>query len=76
MSKEVYQYDLKGNLIRKFPSVNEASRITGIYSRHISSCARGGEIRFSGGVKKFINTISAGGYKWSYEQVKQEINKL
>jgi len=76
LSKEVYQYDLKGNLIRKFPSVNEASRITGIYSRHISSCARGGEIRLSGGVKKFINTISAGGYKWSYEKVKQEIEKL
>lgn len=76
LSKEVYQYDLNGNFIAKFPSVNEASRITRIMQRHISSCARGGEYRISGGIKKFVNTNSAGGYKWHYYDVKQEIEKL
>jgi hypothetical protein len=76
LSKEVYQYDLQGNFITKFPSVNEASRITGIIQRHISSCARGGEFRISGGAKKFVKTNQAGSYKWSYKQVKQEIEKL
>jgi hypothetical protein len=76
LSKEVYQYDLKDNFIAKFPSVNEASRITKIYQRHISSCAKGGEYRISGGVKKFVKTNQAGGYKWSYQQVKTEIKNL
>lgn len=76
LSKEVYQYDLQGNFIKKFPSVNEASRITGIIQRHISSCARGGEFRISGGVKKFVKTNKAGGYKWSYQKVKNEIELL
>jgi hypothetical protein len=76
LSKEVYQYDLLGNFINKFPSANEASRVTGISQRHISSCARGGEYRISGGIKKFIKTNSAGGYKWHYIEVKEEILKL
>jgi hypothetical protein len=76
LSKEVYQYDLQGNFINKFPSANEAFRLTGISQRHISSCARGGEYRISGGVKKFIKTNSAGGYKWYYQEVKKEIEKL
>ena len=76
LSKEVYQYDLHGKFIAKFPSVNEASRITGILQRHISSCARGGEYRISGGIKKFVKTNSASGYKWHYQEVKQEILAL
>ena len=76
LSKEVYQYDLKDNFTAKFPSANEASRITGISQRHISSCARGGEYRISGGIKKFVKTNQAGGYKWFYNEVKQEIEKL
>lgn len=76
LSKKVYQYDLNNILINIYPSVNEASRITGISQRHISSCARGGEYRYSGGIKKFIKTNSAGGYIWKYQEVKQEIEKL
>jgi hypothetical protein len=76
LSKEVYQYDLQGKFIAKFPSCNEASRLTGISQRHISSCARGGEYRISGGVKKFVKTNSAGGYKWYWQEVKEEIEKL
>lgn len=76
LSKEVYQYDLHGKFIAKFSSVNEASRITGILQRHISSCARGGEYRISGGIKKFVKTNSASGYKWHYQEVKKETMKL
>ena len=68
LSKEVFQYDLKGNFIAKYPSANEASRITKIQQRHISSCANGGEYRMSGGVNKFVKTNSSGGYKWTYKK--------
>ena len=68
LSKEVFQYDLKGNFISKYPSANEAYRITNINQRHISSCANGGEYRMSGGIKKFVKTNSAGGYKWTYKE--------
>lgn len=76
LSKEVFQYDLKGNFIAKYPSVNEASRITSVQQRHISSCSNGGEYRLSGGIKKFVKTNRAGSYKWSYQEVKQEIENL
>lgn len=76
LSKEVFQYDLDGNFISRYPSANEAYRITNISQRHISSCANGGECRISGRIKKFIKTNSAGGYKWYYQQVKKEIEKL
>ena len=76
LSKEVFQYDLQGNLIAKFPSANEACRVTKISQRHICSCANGGEYRISGGVKKFIKTNIASGYKWYWQEVKQEIEKL
>jgi hypothetical protein len=76
LSKEVFQYDLNGNFISKYLSANEAYRITNISQRHISSCANGGEYRISSGIKKFIKTNSAGGYKWHWQQVKQEIEKL
>jgi hypothetical protein len=76
LSKEVYQYDLLGNFINKYPSANEAFRVTGISQRHICSCANGGEYRVSGEVKKFIKTNSANGYKWCWEEVKSELEKL
>jgi hypothetical protein len=76
LSKEVYQYDLFGNFINKYPSANEAFRITGISQSHICACANGGKYRVSGGVKKFIKSNSSNGYKWYWEEVKQEIEKL
>lgn len=51
--RTVYQYDLNGNLIRKWESGNEAIRQTGISS--INYCLR----------KK---TSQAGGYYWTYEK--------
>ena len=69
LSKEIYQYDLLGNFIKKFPSLTQAFRETKICQRHISSCANGGEYRISGGVRKFVKTNMASGYKWSWEKL-------
>jgi hypothetical protein len=49
--KQVGQFDLNGNLICIYNSVNEGFRTTGI--RHISECASG-------------KRKTAGGYTWSY----------
>ena len=49
--KIVVQYNLNGNIIKTYPSVNEAFRQTGI--RHISECA-------------LEKRKTAGGYKWKY----------
>jgi hypothetical protein len=76
ISKSVLQFDIVGNFINQYPSANQASRETGISQRHICSCANGGEYRMSGGIKKFIKTNSASGYKWHWQEVKQEINNL
>lgn len=54
--KSVSQYDICGNLISKFKSASEASRITGISRSNICSVARGNT--------KFK---TAGGYIWRYE---------
>lgn len=40
-NKKVVQYDLKGNKISEFESVNEASKSTGIFSSNITRCAKG-----------------------------------
>lgn len=53
LKKQVAQYDLNGNLIKIYESVNEAFRQTNI--RHISEVARG---------EKYYHT--AGGYVWKY----------
>ncbi len=38
--KEVFQYDLEGNFIKKYPSINEASRQLEIRNDGISACLR------------------------------------
>lgn len=53
ISKEVAQYDIKGNLLNIFCSAHEAGRRTGILQGGISNCCNG--IR---------NT--AGGFAWKY----------
>lgn len=60
-TKEVHQYDLDGNYLNSFKSVNEASRQTGIYNHAI--CANAAKI-------KSYNK-SAGGYQWSYDKVEK-----
>jgi len=50
---KVAQYDLEGNYIRTFNSMNEAERETGVWSTNISNACRG--------IYK-----KSGGFKWSY----------
>ena len=52
----VYQYDLKGNLIKSYDSRTEASQETGISASNIW-CALSG------------NTRKAGGFQWCYEGI-------
>lgn len=54
-SISVSQYDIYGNFIRNYISLNEAERITGIDSSQISKCCRN--------LKRY-NT--AGGYQWKF----------
>lgn len=51
--KNVYMFNLSGNLIRSFDSVTKAANFTGIHKNNISACCRG---------KK----QSMGGFMWSY----------
>lgn len=57
--KEVHQYDLNGNYLNSYKSVNEASRQTGVYNHAI--CSNAAKI-------KSYNK-SAGGFQWSYIKV-------
>lgn len=52
-SKTVFQYDLEGNFIAKFPSTNEVERLLGFDSGNVSKCCRGEKAK-------------AYGYKWKY----------
>lgn len=56
--KLVYQYNLDGELIRSFDSINQASKITNVDYRSIIACCN----------KKYK---TAGGYIWSYENNKE-----
>lgn len=51
-SKQVAQFSLDGNLIRKFKSISEAERLTGVTC--ISECANGKRKKAGGYVWKFI----------------------
>lgn len=52
-SKAVYQYTLNGSLVKLYPSVNEAERITGYNNGNIVNCCNG-------------KYKQAYGYLWSY----------
>lgn len=52
--KAVFQYDLEGNFIKEYESINEASRQTGIRVDCISATVR-------------KNQKTAGNYKWDYK---------
>lgn len=54
-SKEVYQYSLDNNFIRKFNSYSEVERILNINKSSVASCC-------------IFKRKSAGGYKWYYEK--------
>lgn len=76
LSKIIYQYDRNFNLVKKYPSANEAARQIKGTVKWIIASANGGSIRLSGGVRKFIRCNSYKGYNWSFEQVKAEIEAL
>lgn len=54
-SKEVYQYDLQGELINRYPSAKEAGRVNNFSQGHISEVCRG-------------ETKTYKGYIWKYNQ--------
>lgn len=41
LSKKVFQYDLKGNFIKEFPSAAEVERQLNIPTQNVTSCCRG-----------------------------------
>lgn len=53
--KKIYQYDTKGNFIKEYKTITEASNATGCDGSSISKCASG-------------KRQTAGGFKWSYEK--------
>lgn len=66
LSRPVEQYDLEGNFIAEYPSINEAQRCTGISETCIINYCRGYYINYSTGKK--VNVNHAGGYKWKYKE--------
>lgn len=52
-NKPVNQYDLNNTLIRKFSSIREAKKETGLDATGIGRCARGRQIQYSGFIWKF-----------------------
>ena len=57
-NKEVFQYDLKGNFIRKFDSLKEATEYVNVDLHHLSQVLNG---------KKNV----AGGYVWRFYKVEK-----
>lgn len=53
LSKQVEQYDLKGNLLNIYKSANDAKRITGYSQGHISECCRGEKTQYKGYIWKY-----------------------
>lgn len=66
LSFPVEQYDLQGNFIAAYPSIKEAQRVTGIKEKWISVNAKGGSMRKSEGVLKWVKSTHAGGFKWMF----------
>jgi group I intron endonuclease len=54
VSKPVLQYDLKGNFIREFPSINSAAKFNNIYHDAISDVVNS-------------QCKTGGGYKWKFK---------
>ena len=54
-SKPVFQYNLSGTILKRFPSIMEAERQTGFFHTHINACCLGKQ-------------KSAYGFLWSYAE--------
>lgn len=63
--KEVYQYSLKGEFIKKFESAHEAARITGVFISPLNRCLMG---------KRKSNNL--GGFQWFYNYQGQTTSSI
>ena len=52
---EINQYDLKGNFIRSYSSIQEAAKTLGVNHGHISNCCNGSRNQAYGYIWKFAN---------------------
>lgn len=59
--KRIFQYDLKGNFIKKYQNAKEASRETGVCQRNILQVANKDEY------KPGLARKQAGGFVWKFE---------
>jgi hypothetical protein len=65
MSKPVIQYDLQGNIIREFPSLGEAARVTGFGITTIKDCCAG--VKHDYKTNKTYKCNSCRGYIFKYK---------
>lgn len=63
-SKPVYQCTFNGKILKKYPSIKEAARLTGLKEANIASVCYGGKSK------------SAGGYLWSFSSNVEELQKI
>ena len=63
-SRQVYQYSIQGQLLYKYPSIKEATRVTGIKESNIASVCKGGR------------SSSAGGFLWSFSSNIEDVQKI
>lgn len=63
-TKPIIQYDLNGNFIRKWPSIEEAARTLNISYAMICRCCKGGY--FNTIRKKWVNSNKYKGCIWKY----------
>lgn len=77
-TKEIYQFNKKGKLVKKYNDINEASEILGLSTKMIFTCAAGGSLsghgflwiykddlkkKFKERMKKFLSTNTIGKHK-------------
>ena len=55
-SKDVYQYNMDNNFIKKYESIKNAMNETNIHSGNISKCCSG-KVKTAGGFKWFYNKL-------------------
>jgi hypothetical protein len=61
--KSVYQYDKDMNLVRIYPSIGEAVRVTGLNRSNISKCCKNKVVYVGGYVWRFEGDLTPAKYK-------------
>ena len=64
----IYQYSLDGEFIKKYASIEEASKEIHIDESCIVRCCKGGRYTTLNGQSKWHNITQCGGYKWKYAE--------